>query len=85
MERSLWYSDGRAETSEDWLFQVQNYVESGDADVCLFLTETEDHGDEVGYEWRESNIPEDTSLVSSTERVVGRGDLWEPSSDRQES
>ena len=51
--------DGRAETFEDWLFQVKNYLESEDSDFCAFLNDIEDYDDEVNREWMRSCKPDD--------------------------
>ena len=50
--------DGRAETFEDWLFKVKNYLESEDSDFCAFLIDIEDHDDEVNREWMRSYQPD---------------------------
>ena len=51
--------DGRAETFEDWLFKVKNYLESEDSDFCAFLIDIEDYDDEVNREWMRSYQPDD--------------------------
>ena len=51
--------DGRAETFEDWLFKVKNYLESEDSDFCAFLNDIEDYDEEVNREWMRSYKPDD--------------------------
>ena len=51
--------DGRAETFEDWLFKVKNYLESEDSDFCAFLNDIEDYEEEVNREWMRSYKPDD--------------------------
>ena len=51
--------DGRAETFEDWLFKVKNYLESEDSDFCAFLNDIEDYDEEVTREWMRSYKPDD--------------------------
>ena len=83
--------DGRAETFEDWLFKVKNYLESEDSDFCAFLNDIEDYDDEVNREWMRSYKSDDieTNKMEWLNRqlcfFLGPKDLWKSTADGQES